>query len=95
MNAGRLPAPGTKEKRPSKGGPLVTIGLGLFCLLKGVSPLDAGTISIGIAVTVGGIVWFTGLRPTYTVHITTASGDKEALRDQESRIRQESGECDE
>jgi Family of unknown function (DUF6232) len=70
---------GTRVKRPSKIGPLIMTGLGVVLLLKGFSPsVDAGTISWGVAIAFGGVVWLTGMRSTYTVHIATASGDKEA-----------------
>lgn len=61
---------------PSKTGPIVLILIGIPLLVA---------FGLGLLLIIGGIVWLTQLKPTYTVVLTSASGQASAYtsRDQE------------
>jgi len=51
---------------------------GLFGVMVGIGQQQAMGIVVGIGLTVLGVLWFRSKKPTYSVRLTSASGESEA-----------------
>jgi hypothetical protein len=67
------------EVHPSKQGPLLLIGVGILCVIVASSNRSAAAGVIGAVLAVLGVMWLLGLKPSYTVQLTSASGETRAL----------------
>lgn len=76
----------TGRSDPSRKGPLVTSGIGVFALLAG-SESGAGIV-LGLALIGAGIWWWQQQSPTYSVLLSSASGEVRALSSRNEELVQ-------
>jgi ethanolamine utilization microcompartment shell protein EutS len=63
------------EISPSRKGPIILGAIGILCLLPG----ETGTIVLGVLLLACAIAWFVMQKSTYTVVLSSASGEIEAI----------------
>jgi len=66
---------------PSRAGPVILFFVGLLPLFSGT----AGGVVIALVLIIGAVLWWRSQRPLYTVVLSSASGEAQALSSQDGQ----------
>lgn len=70
----------TDKETPERTGPIATLGIGVLSFLFG--EFGVGFYVVGVILVIVGVAWWKGQSPTYSLLLSSASGEVKALASQ-------------